>query len=223
MKPIIELKNVCKNYFLGKIKVKALKNINLIVKQKDFIAIMGPSGSGKSTLVNLIGCLDVPDKGHIFLKEKDITKLSENELANLRGKTIGFVFQQFNLIPTLTALDNVTLPMAFQGVGLKKARKRSKELLDIVGLGDRIHHKPSELSGGEQQRVAIARALSNDPKIILADEPTGNLDSKSGKQIVDMLVKLNKKGKTIIIVTHNPNIAKYAKIKKHLKDGRFID
>lgn len=223
MKAIIELRDVKKSYFLGKIKVEALRKINLTVKPKDFIAIMGPSGSGKSTLVNLIGCLDIPDSGYIFLKGKDITKLGENELANLRGKTIGFVFQQFNLIPTLTALDNVILPMAFQGVNLKKARRWSKKLLKMVGLADRIYHKPSELSGGEQQRVAIARALSNNPEIILADEPTGNLDSKSGKQIIDLLVEFNKKGKTIIMVTHDKNIAKYAKTKKHLKDGRFIN
>jgi len=222
-KTIIELKDVYKIYKMGKVDVPALQGVSLIIKQKDFLAIMGPSGSGKSTLMYLVGVLDIPTSGKIFLDGKDISKMPESTLAQIRGRKIGFVFQRFNLIPTLTALENVTLPMAFQRVSEAKRLARAKELLDLVGLKERMHHRPNELSGGEQQRVAIARALSNDPEVILADEPTGNLDSKTGDQIMKLLVDLHKKEKkTIIVVTHDADIARYADKKVVLKDGKVL-
>ncbi|MEM4703393.1 MAG: ABC transporter ATP-binding protein [Candidatus Pacearchaeota archaeon] len=219
---IIRLNNVCKTYDLGKIKVPAICDVSLDIKEGDFVAIMGPSGSGKSTLMNLIGALDIPTAGSIFLENENIALMNESTLAQLRGKKIGFIFQQFNLIATLTAKENVMLPMIFQGTSTKERNSRAKNLLEQVGLGKRTNHKPNELSGGEQQRVAIARALANDPDIILADEPTGNLDSKTGKEILDMLKKLNKKGKTVIIITHDKEIAKNAKKIMYLKDGKLV-
>jgi putative ABC transport system ATP-binding protein len=222
MTKVIELKNIWKTYTMGDISLDVLKGINLDVKKGEFIAILGPSGSGKSTLMNQVGILDKPTKGQVILKGKDITDLDESSIAQLRGKTIGFVFQQFNLINTLTALENVTLPMIFQNIPEKKRIARGKKLLTMVGLGDRVHHKPSELSGGQQQRVAIARALVNDPEILLADEPTGNLDSISGKQVMQMLSDLHKKEKkTVILITHDHNLINFAHKIIYLKDGEI--
>lgn len=220
MNVVIELKNVWKIYDLGAVKVEAVKGATLQIKKGEFVSIMGPSGSGKSTLMNMVGCLDTPTKGEIFLEGKNIAHLEESDLAQIRGKIIGFVFQQFNLIPTLTALENVTLPMLFQNVEQNERHKIAKDLLMDVGLGDRITFKPTQLSGGQQQRVAIARALANDPDVILADEPTGNLDSVTGKDVMLLLDELNKKGKTIIVITHDPTIAKKAKRVIYLKDGK---
>ena len=220
MKSVIELKDVWKIYDLGEVKVEAVKGATLDIKKGEFVSIMGPSGSGKSTLMNMVGCLDTPTKGEIFLEGQNIAHLEESELSQIRGKIIGFVFQQFNLIPTLTALENVTLPMLFQNVEQDERHKIARDLLVGVGLGDRITFNPTQLSGGEQQRVAIARALANDPDVILADEPTGNLDSVTGKDVMNLLGELNKKGKTIIVITHDANIAKKAKRTIYLKDGK---
>ena len=222
-KSIIKLKNVWKVYKMGEIEVAALKEISLNIIENEFVAITGSSGSGKSTMMNLVGCLDLPTKGSIFLDNKDISELSESELSRIRGKKIGFIFQQFNLIPNLTALENVMLPLEFQDTSTDVAEKKSIDLLNLVGLGDRMHHLPSQLSGGQQQRVAIARALSNNPEVILADEPTGNLDSKSGSDVLSLLEELWKKEKkTIIMVTHDLNLAQRAKRKIQLKDGQTV-
>lgn len=212
-KNIIELKNVAKYYKMGENVVRALDCINIRIKQGDFVAIMGPSGSGKSTSMNLIGSLDLATQGNIYLDGHDIEYLDESELAQIRGRKIGFIFQQFNLIPNLTAKENIMLPMLFQGKDEFERETRADELLRLVELGDRMDHYPNQLSGGQQQRVAIARALANDPEVILADEPTGNLDTKTGEMVMAFLNKLNDEGKTIIIVTHNPELAKeHAKI-----------
>ena len=220
---IIKLENVWKTYQMGNVKVNALQGVDLVIKDGDFVAIMGPSGSGKSTMMNLVGCLDIPSKGKIFLDGQNIANLHESDLAQIRGKRIGFIFQQFNLIPTLTALENVMLPMSFQGVSIEKRKERATKLLTQVDLGDRINHRPSELSGGQQQRVAIARSLANDPEVILADEPTGNLDSKTGHEFMVFLKKLNKEeGKTIIMVTHDASTSKYAEKTSILKDGKVV-
>ena len=217
---IIELEDVHKVYQMGETKVRALRGSSLKVKRGEFLSIEGPSGSGKSTLMNMIGCLDVPTSGKVHLEEWDIEKLSESDLAQIRGKKIGFVFQTFNLIKNLTALENVAMPMMFQGVVKEKRLKRAKKLLVEMGLGERLHHKPAELSGGQQQRVAIARALGNDPDVLLADEPTGNLDSETGKKVLKKLKDLNEKeGKTIVMVTHDPRAAEYAGRVVEIKDG----
>ena len=222
-KSIIKLDNVWKIYKMGDVDVNALQGINIDIYDGEFVSIMGPSGSGKSTAVNMVGCLDIPSKGHIYLDGKDISKLTESDLAQIRGKKIGFIFQKFNLINTLTALENVMLPMTFQNIPFEIRKKKAKELLKLVELEDRIDHKPTELSGGQQQRVAIARSLANDPQVILADEPTGNLDSKTGKIVMDFLRKLNlKQHKTIIMVTHDEDLAKYADRIEYLKDGKVI-
>ena len=222
-KSIIKLQDVWKVYEMGQENVAALQGLSLDIKEGEFVAIMGPSGSGKSTAVNMIGCLDVPTKGKVLLDGQDISKLGESELAQIRGKKIGFIFQQFNLIPTLTALENVALPIVFQSVDREKRLKRATELLGIVELKDRMGHKPSELSGGQQQRVAIARSLANNPEVILADEPTGNLDSTTGETVMSFLQKLNRKeGKTIIMVTHDSNVANHADRIEFLKDGKVI-
>jgi len=221
---IIKLDNVWKIYKMGKVEVPALRGMNLEVKTGEFLAIMGPSGSGKSTAMNMVGCLDVPTKGRIFLEGQDISKLSESDLAQIRGKKIGFIFQTFNLILTLSALENVALPMIFQNITKEERVKRATELLEMVGLGDRINHKPNELSGGQQQRVAIARSLINNPEVILADEPTGNLDSVSGHKVIDFLKELHEKEKkTIVMVTHDKDVAKYAERIEYLRDGEIID
>jgi putative ABC transport system ATP-binding protein len=221
-KPVIELRKVWKTYFLGKIPLNVLKGVDVEIGTGEFVVIVGPSGSGKSTLMNQVGVLDIPTKGKILLDGIDISTLSESELAQLRGKKIGFVFQQFNLINTLTALENVTLPTIFQNVPETERVKRAQMLLTKVGLGDRMHHRPNELSGGQQQRVAIARALVNDPEIILADEPTGNLDSAAGRQVMDMLSRLHQEEKkTIILVTHDVDLVKYSEKTIYIKDGEI--
>jgi len=219
-KVLIKLQNVWKTYTMGDQKLDVLKGINLEIYDKEFVAILGPSGSGKSTMMNQVGILDAPTKGKIFLEDHDLSLLSESKVAQIRGRKIGFIFQQFNLIPTLSALENVTLPTIFQNMPEEKRVARGKALLEKVGLGDRMHHKPNELSGGQQQRVAIARALVNDPEIILADEPTGNLDSISGKQVMNMLTDLHaKEGKTIILITHDIQLVKYSSRTIYLLDG----
>jgi putative ABC transport system ATP-binding protein len=220
---IIELKNVFKWYKLGDEYVKAVNGINIKIHKGEFVAIVGPSGSGKSTTMNLVGALDLATRGHIFLDNIDIEQLEESDLAQIRGRKIGFVFQTFNLVPTLTALENVMLPMIFQGVPPEERHERAAKLLTEVGLGERLGHLPKELSGGERQRVAICRALANDPEVILADEPTGNLDSKRGEEIANMFNKFCSEGKTIILVTHDEDIAKHANKVYKLKDGKFTN
>jgi putative ABC transport system ATP-binding protein len=220
---LIDIRDVWKIYKIGDVEVAALRGLNFSIKKGEFVSIMGPSGSGKSTCVNMVGALDIPTKGSIFLDCKDISKLHESDLAQIRGRKIGFIFQQFNLISTLSALENVMLPMMFQNKPRSDRLERAKKLLEMVGLADRMHHKPNELSGGQQQRVAIARALSNDPEVVLADEPTGNLDSRTGHQVINMLAKLHEEeGKTIIMVTHDTEVAEHADRIEFLKDGQII-
>ncbi|MBI4146728.1 ABC transporter ATP-binding protein [Candidatus Woesearchaeota archaeon] len=222
MKPLIQLKNVWKTYRMGDTQVHALKGIDLTVHSGEFIAIQGPSGSGKSTAMNLVGCLDVPTKGEVYLDGHNISHLSESDLAQIRGKKIGFIFQKFNLIDSLTALENVMLPMTFQGIPEEEREERAEKLLTQFGLGDRMDHKPTQLSGGQQQRVAIARALAIDPPVILADEPTGNLDSKTGKEVLEFLRELHKHhDKTIVLVTHDDVLANRADKIAFLKDGKI--
>lgn len=222
MEKIIEVKDVVVEYLLGKVVVSALRGINLEIKKGDFIAIMGKSGSGKSTLLQVIGGLQRPTKGKVFINGVDLSKLNENELAIFRRKNIGFVFQAYNLIPSLTAIENIELPMIFFNIQQKVRQEKAKNILYKMGLSDRLHHKPSELSGGEQQRVGIARSLANDPEIILADEPTGNLDSKSGESIMEEFVEVNESfGKTVVIVTHAREVAEYANKIIHIKDGNI--
>ena len=220
--PVIKLDNVWKTYRMGEVEVHALQGINLSIMPGEFVAIQGASGSGKSTAMNLVGCLDVPTKGAIFLDGKDISAMNESRLAIIRGKKIGFVFQKFNLIPTLTTIQNVMLPLAFQGVPMNERSERATTTLTRVGLGDRLDHKPNQLSGGQQQRVAIARALVINPEVILADEPTGNLDSTSGQHIISMLQDLNQHGTTVVLVTHDNAIARIAKRILTLSDGKLV-
>lgn len=218
---LIALRGVAKYYEMGDNVVKALDNINIKIEQGDFVAIMGPSGSGKSTAMNLVGSLDLPTHGNIYLDGKDIAHLDESQLARIRGKKIGFIFQSFNLIPNLTAKENVMLPMIFQSMDFQEREEKAEELLKMIDLYDRMDHYPNQLSGGQQQRVAIARALANDPDVILADEPTGNLDTKTGSRVLDFLEDLHKKGKTIIMVTHDANLAQsHAQKIFWLKDGK---
>jgi len=220
---LIKLENVWKAYQLGKVELIAIKQVSLDIYPDDFVTIMGASGSGKSTLLNIMGCLDSPTKGRVFLNGKDTSLLSEDQLSQLRGKTIGFIFQEFNLLPNLNALENVMLPMIFQGTPIEQRKKRASDLLISVGLGKRIHHQPAELSGGERQRVAVARAFANDPELVIADEPTGNLDSTTGKKIMEILTDFHKKeGKTIVVVTHDPHIADYSEQIVNIKDGEII-
>jgi len=216
---VIVTENINKIYGKGDIQVNALENVNINIKKGEYIAIIGPSGSGKSTFMNLLGCLDKPTSGKLFIDNTDVSKLNESELAKIRREKIGFIFQKYNLLPTLSALENVALAMSFAGVSVKERYERAEKLLDMVGLSKRVTHKPSELSGGEQQRVAIARALANKPSIILADEPTGNVDTKGGWKIMDILEEINKQGETVIIVTHDPDVAKRAKWVIRIQDG----
>lgn len=217
---MFELQDVWKIYKMKGVETDALRGVSLKIKKGEYVAILGPSGSGKSTLMHIMGCLDTPTKGKVFVEGKEVSKLSDGELAKIRREKIGFVFQAFNLIPSLTAVENVALPMRFSGYGRSEAQKRAMELLKRVGLGKRASHKPNELSGGEQQRVAIARSLSNNPEAILADEPTGNLDTKSGRGIFELLEELHKKtGKTIIVVTHDINLARRAQREIRIRDG----
>jgi len=216
---LIRLQDICKNYRVGTEVVKALKNVSSVIYRNEYVALMGPSGSGKSTLMNLLGCLDTPTSGQYFLNGKDVSKLADNQLAEIRNKEIGFVFQTFNLLPRSTALDNVALPLIYAGLGKANRLKVALEVLNQVGLSDRTHHKPNELSGGQRQRVAIARALVNNPSIILADEPTGNLDSKISLEIMALLQKIHEDGNTIILVTHEEEIARHAHRIIRLRDG----
>lgn len=219
---IIELKDVTKHYYMGDNVVKALDGISIHIKKGDFVAIMGPSGSGKSTAMNLVGSLDLATHGDIFLDNYDIEHLEESELAQIRGKKIGFIFQSFNLIPNLTAKENIMLPMLFQDATKEEREEKAEKLLSLVELQDRMDHYPNQLSGGQQQRVAIARALANDPEVILADEPTGNLDTKTGEKVMQFLEKLNSEGKTIIMVTHDSKLAQeHARTIYMIKDGKI--
>ncbi|MCK5449945.1 ABC transporter ATP-binding protein [Candidatus Pacearchaeota archaeon] len=221
-KEVIRLRNVSKHYPMGKGVVKALNHLDFKVFEGEFVAIMGPSGSGKSTAMNLVGSLDMPTYGTIYLDGGDISEFSESNLAQVRGKKIGFIFQSFNLIPNLTVKENVMLPMMFQGTSIEEREYKADELLKLVELGDRMEHYPGEISGGQMQRVAIARSLANDPEVILADEPTGNLDTKTGAIVMEFLEKLNRQGKTVIMVTHEPYLAKkYADIVYWLLDGEL--
>ena len=220
MKMLLEVRDVKKTYRMGKVLVPALRGVSFDVKEGEFLTIFGPSGSGKSTLLHLMGCLDRPDEGEILIDGENVLKLSDDKLAELRLTKIGFVFQFFNLLPRLTALQNVELPLTIAGMPEKGAREKAEKTLKLVGLEARMNHRPFELSGGEQQRVAIARALINDPEIVLADEPTGNLDTKTGWEIVQLMKRLNEeKGQTFIVVTHDPHIAETAHRIVHLKDG----
>jgi len=221
---VLELNNIRKSYKLGETSIEALRGVSLEIRDGETVAIMGPSGCGKSTMLHILGCLDIPTSGKYFLDGVDVASLSPDDLAKLRGKKIGFVFQFFYLIPSLDAMENVMLPLMFDGIPQEEREKRAEELLRTVGLGHRLHHKQSELSGGERQRVAIARALSQNPTILLADEPTGNLDSKAGKEIIDLFADLHKRNviRTLVTVTHDPEVAKCSERIIHFKDGQVV-
>lgn len=219
--PIVLMKNMTKTFHIGDVRLDAIKDMNLSINKGEYVTIMGPSGSGKSTMLNLLGCLDTPTKGQYFLDGQDIATLEDDLLSAIRGKKIGFIFQSYNLIAQLNIIENIEVPMYYQGMSEALSRERAEELATMVGLRDRLRHKPSELSGGQQQRVAIARALANDPVVLLADEPTGNLDSKSGSEILEILDNLHGQGKTLIIVTHDNKIAKLSERTIHLLDGRI--
>ncbi|HET6766509.1 MAG TPA: ABC transporter ATP-binding protein [Chitinophagaceae bacterium] len=219
MNSVIHLDQIKKSYFMGKMELEVLKGISLDINRNEYVALMGPSGSGKSTLMNIIGCLDTPSAGTYILNDHDISKTEDNRLADIRNKEIGFVFQQFNLLPRLTALENVALPLVYAGMGKKIRTDKAKHVMDLVSLTDRSHHKPNELSGGQCQRVAIARALVNDPSIILADEPTGNLDTKTSYEIMEIFDKIHANGNTIVLVTHEEDIANHAHRIVRLRDG----
>ena len=219
MSKLIQIEHLKKTYYVGKVKVEALRGVSFEINTGEFVSIMGPSGSGKSTLMHIMGCLDYPTEGKYFLSGQDVSKLNDNQLALFRNQKIGFVFQQFNLLPKTTILRNVELPLTYNDTHSKNKKRLAVQALEEVGLGDRLKHRPNEISGGQKQRVAIARALVNHPSIILADEPTGNLDSKTGQDIMRMIDKLHDKGNTIILVSHEPEIARYAKRVIHLKDG----
>jgi len=217
---VIRTRALTKHYRLGSELVRALDGVDLAIGQGEFVAVMGPSGSGKSTMMNLIGCLDTPTSGEYFLNGQNVSQLSEARLAGIRNRDIGFVFQTFNLLPRATALHNVELPLIYAGVPASERRELARAKLQMVGLADRMEHKPPELSGGQRQRVAVARALANDPALLLADEPTGNLDSRTSQEIMDILVRLNHAGQTIVLVTHEHDIAEFARRQLHLRDGR---
>ncbi len=219
---LLKLENIYKKYNQGELAVTALKDINLYIQKGEFVAIMGTSGSGKSTMMNILGCLDRPSEGHYFIEGEDVANFSENRLAEVRNKKIGFVFQSFNLLPKLSSVENVELPMIYAGESRKKRHKKAVEALTKVGLEKRINHKPNEISGGQRQRVAIARALVNSPSILMADEPTGNLDSKSTYEIMDIFQKLNDEGVTVVMVTHEPDVAQFTKRIVVFKDGCII-
>jgi putative ABC transport system ATP-binding protein len=216
---VISLSELKKDYFLGKMTIPVLKGLNTQILRNEYVALMGPSGSGKSTLMNILGCLDVPTGGDYVLNGSNVSKMTDDQLADIRNKEIGFVFQTFNLLPRLTALENVALPLIYAGMSKKDRTKRAEEVLGMVRLGDRMDHKPNELSGGQRQRVAIARALVNNPAIILADEPTGNLDTKTSYEIMEIFEEINSRGNTVILVTHEEDIANYAKRIIRLRDG----
>jgi len=216
---MLEIKKIKKIYQMGKVKVEALRGVSFCIDKGEFVAIMGPSGSGKSTLMHIIGCLDQPTEGNFIIGGKDVSKLNDDRLAEIRNKRIGFVFQQFNLLSRTSILHNVEIPLIYAGLKAKQRRELAKQALESVGLGDRVKHKPNEISGGEKQRAAIARALVNDPLIILADEPTGNLDTKTGEEIMKIFYKLHQQGNTVIMVTHEAEVARYARRIIHLRDG----
>ena len=219
--PIVVFEQLCKSYRLGTVELQVLHDIDLTINGGEYVAIMGPSGSGKSTLLNLLGCLDRPTSGSYNLAGQDVSTLDDNQLSLIRGARIGFIFQSYNLIQQLNVIENIEVPMYYQGFSERDSARHARELATMVGLGDRVKHRPTELSGGQQQRVAIARALANDPLIILADEPTGNLDSESGTEILNILVRLHQQGKTVIVVTHDENIATSTERIIHLFDGRI--
>ena len=219
MQEIIQLEGIRKSYFMGKQVLEVLRGVSLDIFKNEYVALMGPSGSGKSTLMNILGCLDTPTAGKYILNDQDVSKMEDNALADIRNKEIGFVFQQFNLLPRLTALENVALPLIYAGLSKKQRTEKAKHVLELVTLTDRSHHKPNELSGGQSQRVAIARALVNDPAIILADEPTGNLDTKTSYEIMDIFEKINSAGNTVVLVTHEEDIAHRARRVIRLRDG----
>lgn len=219
MQGIIHLEGIRKSYFMGKQVLEVLRGVSLDIFKNEYVALMGPSGSGKSTLMNILGCLDTPTAGIYILNDQDVSKMEDNALAEIRNKEIGFVFQQFNLLPRLTALENVALPLIYAGLSKKQRTEKAKHVLELVNLTDRSHHKPNELSGGQSQRVAIARALVNDPAIILADEPTGNLDTKTSYEIMDIFERINSAGNTVVLVTHEEDIAHRAKRVIRLRDG----
>ncbi|GAB4094428.1 ABC transporter ATP-binding protein [Flaviaesturariibacter terrae] len=219
MHGIIHLEGIRKNYFLGKQVIEVLKGISLDIFRNEYVALMGPSGSGKSTLMNILGCLDTPTGGRYVLNDKDVSRMTDNDLADVRNKEIGFVFQQFNLLPRLTALENVALPLVYAGMSKKERLQKAEHVLEMVSLADRAHHKPNEMSGGQNQRVAIARALVNDPSMILADEPTGNLDTKTSHEIMDIFGKIHSSGNTVVLVTHEEDIANHARRIIRLRDG----
>lgn len=219
MNSIIHLENICKSYFMGRQELQVLNGISLDINKNEYVALMGPSGSGKSTLMNIIGCLDTPTSGTYILNTHDVSKMKDNDLAEIRNREIGFVFQQFNLLPRLTALENVALPLVYAGMGKKLRNEKAMQVLEMVNLTDRSHHKPNELSGGQCQRVAIARALVNNPSLILADEPTGNLDTKTSYEIMAIFDNIFKKGNTLVVVTHEEDIANHARRVIRLRDG----
>jgi putative ABC transport system ATP-binding protein len=220
---MIQIYDMCKIYRIGSNVVNALNHVSLDIRRHEFVAIVGPSGSGKSTLMNMLGCLDAPSSGTYFLDRLEVSKLNDDQLAHIRNHKIGFIFQGFNLLQKLTAVENVELPLIYQGIGTKERHQRAVLALESVGLGDRVHHKPTELSGGQQQRVAIARALVSDPPLILADEPTGNLDSKSGMEIIKVMHELHNKGNTIVLITHDNNIAMQAHRVVQIQDGEIVE
>jgi len=217
---IVEIEKLSKTYHIGPVEVHALYEVDVSIAAGRYVAIMGPSGSGKSTLLNLLGCLDQPTSGRYLLGGDDVSRLDDDMLSQIRGARIGFIFQSYNLIPQLNVLENIEVPLYYQGISAQRSRDRAQELGQLVGLGDRLRHRPTELSGGQQQRVAIARALANDPLILLADEPTGNLDSQSGEEILRILDELHGRGKTLIVVTHDPSVARRAQLIVRLLDGR---
>jgi putative ABC transport system ATP-binding protein len=220
---LVELEKVSKIYRLGEVDVPALRGVDLSVQAGDFLALMGPSGSGKSTLLHILGLLDRPTTGKVLWEGQDVTRLNGAKLAELRGRRIGFVFQMFNLVHNLTALENVELPLIFLGVPARERRKRAEETLVRLGLGDRLRHRPSQLSGGQQQRVALARALVTDPALLIADEPTGNLDTATGREILGLFRELNEQGRTVVLATHDPEAAAVAKVRLRLRDGQIVE
>jgi len=220
--PVVETRDLVKTYHMGDVEVPALRGVSLAIGAGEFIAVMGASGSGKSTFMNLIGCLDRPTAGSYLLGGRDVGKLSRDQLARVRGQQIGFVFQGFNLLPRTSAVENVELPLLYQGIGSRDRQRRASEALELVGLGDRLDHTPAQLSGGQQQRVAIARALVNRPALLLADEPTGNLDSRTSVEVMEIFQDLNEKGLTVLLVTHEPDIAEHARRVVTFKDGRLL-